>query len=55
MFAIFFNSRGETVQVAIPHGKTVAGKLYRRLAMKKFENYVKKSRPRLSFRSLTLL
>ena len=47
MYAIFFNSRGETVQIAIPRGKTVTGKLYRRLVTKKFENYVKKSRPRL--------
>ena len=45
MHAIFFNSRGETVQVPIPHSKTVTGKLYRRLAMKKFESYVKKFRP----------
>ena len=55
MFAIFFNSRVETVQVAIPRGKTFTGKLYRRLAIKKFENYAKKSRPRLSFQSHTLL
>ena len=46
-YAIFFNSRGETVQVAIPHDKTVTGKLYRRLVMKKLENYVKKSRTSL--------
>ena len=55
VFAIFFNIHSETVQVAIPRGKTVTGKLYRRLAVKKFENYVKKSRPRLSVQSLTLL
>ena len=55
MYAIFFNSRGETVQVAIPRGKTVTGKLYRRLFMKKFQNYVKKSRPRLGLQSLTIL
>ena len=55
MYAIFFNSRGETVQVTIPRIKTVTGKLYQRLAMQKFENYVKKSRPRLCFQSLTLL
>ena len=55
MYAIFFNSRVETVQVPIPHSKTVTGKLYQRLVMKKFENYVKKSRPRLYIQSLTLL
>ena len=55
MYAIFFNSRGETVQVAIPRGKTITGKLYRRLFMKKFENYVKKSHPRLGLQSLTIL
>ena len=55
MYAIFFNSRGETVQIAIPHGKTVTWKLYRRLVMKKFENYVKKSRPRLGLQGLTIL
>ena len=55
MFEIFFNSRGEPVQIAIPHGKKVTGKPFRRLAMKKFENYVKKSRPRLCLQSLTLL
>ena len=55
MYTLFFNCRGETVQVAIPHGKTVTGKLYRRLVMKKFENYVKKSRPRLGLQSLTIL
>ena len=55
MYAIFFNSRGETVQVPIPRSKTVTGNLCRRLAMKKVKNYVKKSRPRLCFQSLTLL
>ena len=35
MYAIFFNSRGETVQVPTPHSKTVTGKLYQRLAMEK--------------------
>ena len=28
MYPIFLNTRGETAQVAIPCGKTVAGKLY---------------------------
>ena len=37
MYAIFFNNRGKTVQVPIPHISTVTGKLYQRLAMKKFE------------------
>ena len=56
MYSIFFKSRGETVQIPIPRNKTVTAKLYRRLAiMKKFENYVKKSRPRLCLQSLTLL
>ena len=55
MYAIFFNSCGETVQVAIPHGKTDTGKLYRRLVMKKLENYVKKFRPRQGLQSLTIL
>ena len=55
MYLIFFSSRGETVQAPIPHSKMVTGKLYRRLAMKKFENYVKKSSPRLCLQSLTLL
>ena len=55
MYSIFFNSRGETVQIPIPHSKTVTLKLYRRLAVKKFANYVKKSRPRLCLQSLTLL
>ena len=39
MYAILFNSRDETVLVPIPPTLTVSGKLYRRLAMKKFENY----------------
>ena len=30
MYAFFFSRRDETVQVAIPHGKTVTGKRYRR-------------------------
>ena len=30
MFVIFFNNRGETVQVAIPRGKTATGKLFQR-------------------------
>ena len=55
MYLIFFNSRGETVLVPIPRSKTITLKLYRRLAMKKFENYVKKSHPRLCLQSLTLL
>lgn len=55
MYAIFFNSRGETVQVAIPRGRTVTGKLYQQLVMKKFEKIVKKSRPSLGLRKLALL
>ena len=55
MYAIFLNSPGETVQVPIPRSKKVTGKLFRRLAMKKFENYLKKSHPRLCLQSLTLL
>ena len=56
MYAIFFNSRVETIQVAISRGKMITGKLYRRLAMKKkIKNYVKKSRTRLCLQSLTLL
>ena len=55
MYAIFFNSRRETVQIPIPCCKTVTGKLYRRLAMKTFENQVKKSRPRLGLQSLNIL
>ena len=54
-YAIIFNSRSETVQVAIPHSKTVTGKLYRRLVMKKLANYVKKSHPRLVLQNLTIL
>ena len=50
-----FNSRGEIVQVPIPCSETVTGKLYRRLVMQKFDNYVKKSSPRLCFQSLTIL
>ena len=55
MYAIVFNSRDEMVHVPTSRSKTVTGKLYRRLAMKKFENYVKKRRPKLCLKSLTLL
>ena len=55
MSSTFFNSRGETVQVPIPHSETITLKLYWRLDMKKIENYVKKSHPRLCLQSLTLL
>ena len=55
VYVIFFNSQGEAVQVPIPRSKTFTGILYRRVATKKFENYVKKSRPRLCLQSLTLL
>ena len=55
MYAIFFNNRGKTVQVPIPHSSTVTVKLYRRSALKKFENYLKNSRPRLCLQSLALL
>ena len=54
-YVIIFNSRCETVQVPIPRSKTVSGKLYRRLVMKKFRKYAKKSRPMLCLQSLALL
>ena len=38
MYAIFFNRRGEADQAVIHHCKTITGKLYQWLAMKKFEN-----------------
>ena len=38
MYAISFNSRGDTVQVPFLRSKTFTGKLNQRLVMKKFEN-----------------
>ena len=55
MYTIFFYSRGETDQTVISRGKTDTGKLYQLLVMKKFENYVKMTCPRLGLQSLTLL
>ena len=35
MYAVFFNSRGENVQVAIPRGRTVTRKVYSGIVLKR--------------------
>lgn len=55
MYAVFFNSRGETVQVAIPRGRTVTGKVYCDIVLKKLEKRLKKRRPVVGLSGMTLL
>ena len=55
MYAIFFNSMGETLQIPIPKGKSVTGKLYRDLVLKKFEKHLKKHGKSVGLRGVKLL
>ncbi|XP_060603854.1 histone-lysine N-methyltransferase SETMAR-like [Ruditapes philippinarum] len=55
MYAVFFNSQGPVVQVAVAGGKTVTGKFYRDKILKRVNAFYENRRPRTGLRGLYLI
>ena len=45
LYAIFFNSSGQVVQVPCPSGHTVTGRFYKNSVLKKVKEFYNKKRP----------
>ena len=43
MYAVFFSTQGPAIQISVPKGRGVTGKVYRDKALKKFKRYHPKS------------
>ena len=55
LFAIFFNSSGQVVQVPCPSGHTVTGRFYKNSVLKKVKEFYNKKRPRKGWSGVHLL
>ena len=55
MYAIFFNSSGQVVQVPCPSGHTVTGRFYKNPILKKVKEFYNKKRPSKGWSGVHLL
>ena len=55
MYAIFFNSSGQVVQVTCPSGHTVIGRFYKNSVLKKVKEFYNKERPSKGWSGVHLL
>ena len=55
LYAIFFDSKGPVLQIPVPKGSSVTGKLYRESVLTQLVDFYQKHRPRNGVRSIKLL
>lgn len=55
LYCIFFSCDGLAVQIPVPKGKSVTGRYYRDVVLKKLKKYYQKRRPVSGFRHVRLL
>ena len=55
LYCIFFSCDGLAVQIPVPNGKSVTGRYYRDVVLKKLKKYYQKRRPVSGFRHVRLL
>ena len=55
LYAIFFSSKGIAVQIPVKRGRSVTGRYYRDVVLKKLKKYFEKRRPATGFKHVRLL
>ena len=55
MYAVFFSTQGPAIQISVPKGRGVTGKLYRVKALKKLKRYYSKRQPNGGIKNIRLL
>ncbi len=55
LYAIFFTDTGLGVQIPVPKGRSVTGRFYRDVVLKRVEKYFVKRRPKTGIRNVRLL
>ena len=51
----FFTNKGPAVQIPVPRGRTVTGKFYKNVVLRKWKNYYKRGRPKTGLKYVRLL
>ena len=55
LYAIFFTNKGPAYQIPVPKGRTVSGKFYKNVVLRKLKNYYKSRRPKTGLKYVRLL
>ena len=55
LYAIFFSGEGVAIKVPVKRGKSITGKYYKDVVLKKLKKYYQKRRPAISFKHVRLL
>ena len=55
LYAIFFSGEGVAIKVPVKKGKSIAGKYYKDVVLKKLKKYYQKRRPATGFKHVRLL
>ena len=55
LYAIFFTNKGPAIQIPVPKGRTVTGKFYKNVVLRKLKNYYKSRRPKTGLKYVRLL
>lgn len=55
LYAIFFTTNGPAMQTAVPKGRTVTGKFYKNVVLRKLKKYYQKRRPKTGLKYVRLL
>jgi hypothetical protein len=55
LYAIFFSDEGVAIKVQVKKGKSITGKYYKDVVLKKLNKYYKKRRPATDFKHIRLL
>jgi transposase len=55
LYAIFFSGEGVAIKVTVKKGKSITGKYYKDVVLKKLKKYCKKRRPVTGFKHIRLL
>ena len=55
LYGIFFTNMGPAFQISVPKGRTVTGKFYKNVVLRKLKNYYKSRRPKTGLNYVRLL
>ena len=55
LYALFFTNKGPAIQITMPKGRTVTGKFYINVVLRKLKNYYKSRRPKTGLKYGRLL
>ena len=55
LYAIFFTNKGPAIGIPVPKGRTVTGKFYKNVVLRKLKNYYKSCRPKTGLKYVRLL